>query len=311
MSKILLIDDSPFICNIIETILTGEGYVVAIAHTGVDAIEVVRAETPDLILLDIILPRVSGYEICKILKENRLTKEIPIVFITSASDDKSVVNAFSAGGVDYISKPFKPVELLARVLVHVKNKEMRDLLKAANDELARTNQALAETLAEKHLWAIKDSLTSLYNRYYFMEKQPIWEKQAASGEKLSVILADVDNFKRINDQHGHFVGDYVLRTIAHLMLECCGTGSTVVRWGGEEFVALFQSDAVMAISQAEKLRQMVAKHRFRCDELLLSCTITIGVRQIDPRLSLEKNLAIADEAMYEGKQAGKNRVVVR
>lgn len=311
MSKILLIDDSPFICNIIETILKGEGYAVSIAHTGVDAVEVVRTEEPDLILLDIILPRMSGYEICRILKESQLAKEIPVVFITSASDENSVVNAFSAGGVDYISKPFKPVELLARVLVHVKNKEMRDLLKAANEELARTNQALAETLAEKHLWAMKDSLTTLYNRYYFTEKQPVWEKQAASGEKLSIILADVDNFKSINDQHGHFVGDYVLRTIANLMLEYCGKNSTVVRWGGEEFVALFQSDAVMAISQAEELRQMVAKHPFRCDGLVLSCTITIGVTQIDPRLSMEKNLSIADEAMYEGKQTGKNRVVVK
>lgn len=311
MSKILLVDDSPFICSIITKVLGQEKFQVIAVQSAEYVFEAVHREKPDLILLDIILPHISGYEICGLLKKSSSTSEIPVIFVTSASDEKSVLKAFATGGVDYIQKPFSSVELLARVRAHIKNKEMTDLLRAANEELARTNQQLAEMLEEKRLWAIKDSLTWLYNRHYFTEMQPVWSKQAEAGMPVSILLMDVDDFKKVNDQYGHIVGDYVLCTIAKMMIQCFGERSTTVRWGGEEFVALLPSVEIQQAAEvAQRLRKAVEEYPFLCGGVSLRCTITMGAVQIDPTMSMEKNLARADEAMYAGKLGGKNCVVI-
>lgn len=310
MEKILVIDDSAFICGIIEATLGSEGFEVVAVHAGEQALGVTVSEKPDLILLDVILPGMDGYGTCRLLKANPLTAEIPVLFITSSSDDESLVKAFAAGGADYIPKPFSTVELLARVKAHVKNKLMTDLLKSANDELERTNQKLAEMLEEKRQWAMRDSMTGLYNRHFFKEQQPRWNDSAQAGVSFCIALLDVDDFKKVNDQYGHCLGDYILCTIADIICNCCEKEDVAIRWGGEEFLVVMpQRVKKSAAVIAEQIRKVVSQYPFSYEDVEITCTVTIGIAVIDPTLSVEKNIARADASLYKGKKSGKNCMI--
>lgn len=310
MDRILVVDDSIVACSVMQNMLSTHNFEIFMALSGGEAIVASVEKQPDLILLDIVMRGENGYDICEKLKKNPKTREIPIVFITSMHDEASIARGFDCGCVDYVCKPVGAIELLARVQAHIKTKHMRDMLKKANEDLGSMNRRLTKLVKEKELWAKTDQLTKLYNRYYITDMLPQWNTQVRSGRIFSVILADIDNFKLINDTYGHCAGDFVLQCISNVIRYHCAIDHIAVRWGGEEFLIISpDTDLSSAVLLAETLRQRVSICHFEYDGIYIECTVTIGVALIDRDLGLEKSVERADEALYKGKRSGKNCVV--
>jgi diguanylate cyclase (GGDEF)-like protein len=293
---ILVVDDSEIICSIIKNILETPTLHIAIVHSGEDSIAMAKELKPTLILLDIIMNGIDGYETCRILKENDATKDIPVIFITGNNDSNSVLKGFEVGAADYVSKPFIPEELKARVKVHMQNiKNQREL------------HYLMHELKEM---AITDYLTKLYNRRYFTER--LLEYVEQNNNPLSLMLFDVDNFKKINDSYGHNAGDTVLVAISNIFKLLLREEDVLSRWGGEEFmICLPDTHASIAFEIAEKLRTEISKYTYRCDGFTFHCTVSGGVIEYNRDISTEKNITLADQALYLGKSSGKNRCIMK
>ena len=194
---ILIIDDTIINLNILEKLLVD--YDIIEATNGVDALAILEKESVDLILLDIIMPDMDGYEVCEKLRNNEKTKNIPIIFITAKSDEDSIEKAYDCGGSDYVTKPFKPKELIARVKMQLKIQKMEK---------------------ELRLLSVIDPMTQLYNRRYFSGVSEYTISLANREKKeLSIIMIDIDNFKNINDTYGHQVGDTVIISLAKTLME--------------------------------------------------------------------------------------------
>lgn len=288
---ILVVDDSDIICNIIKGILESPSLHIDIAHSGEKGIELAKNTKPTLILLDIIMQGIDGYETCCRLKADEETKDIPVIFITGNNDSESVLMGFEVGAADYVSKPFLPEELKARVKVHMQNIKNQRKLQQLMQEL----KEMAET----------DYLTKLYNRRYFMDRLMDLVTQGTSN--LFLILFDIDNFKKINDTYGHNAGDMVLVTVSNILKLLLREEDILSRWGGEEFmICLPDITEEESINIANKLRMEVSKYNFNCDNFTFQCTITGGIIQYDRSISPEKNFTNVDQALYLGKSSGKN-----
>ncbi|MFV0341849.1 MAG: diguanylate cyclase [Anaerocolumna sp.] len=291
---ILLVDDSEIICTIIKDILESPSLHITIAHSGEDCIDIAKETHPTLIILDIIMHGIDGYETCRILKQTEETKDIPVIFITGNNDSDSVLRGFEVGAADYVSKPFIPEELKARVKVHMQNIKSQRELHALMQELRET--------------AITDYLTKLYNRRYFTEQ--LNDHVSMNNDPISLILFDIDDFKKINDTYGHNVGDIVLVTVSNIFKLILREEDIIARWGGEEFIVCLPGvDITRAVTIANKLRKEVDKYIFRYEDLQFHCSITGGVIQYDRCITAEKNITNADEALYTGKSTGKNQCI--
>ncbi len=293
---VLVVDDSAIICNIIRDILESSLLHIEIAHSGEEGIEIARDLQPTLILLDIIMTGIDGYETCRILKANERTMDIPVIFITGNNDSDSVLKGFEVGAADYVSKPFIPEELKARVKVHMQNVQNQRELRLLMQELKEM--------------AITDYLTKLYNRRYFMER--LQQFVDLDNNPLSLILFDVDNFKKINDTYGHNAGDMILVSISNIFKLLLSEEDIISRWGGEEFMICLPgilSDRAFSI--AEKLRNEVFKYTYQCDEQIIKCSVTGGVIEYNRNISVEKNITNADKALYDGKSSGKNCCILK
>jgi len=288
--KILIVDDEETNIDILMEIL-GEDYDVYAATDAQTALEILREEQIDLVLLDVLMPDMNGFELCKIMKEDESLKDIPVVFITALTDEESIEKAFDVGGNDYITKPFKPKEVRARVKTQLKLKKYQEKLK----ELAT-----------------KDPLTGLYNRGYFMEVVEIFQKNKKRyGKSLSVILMDIDNFKKINDTYGHDIGDEVLKTLAKILKENIRKSDIPVRFGGEEFLLLLPETKLnQAAELAERIRKNVEDATVFTHNGSIKFTVSIGVAEVYSNEEVEKAIIRADNALYEAKRSGKNKVVV-
>lgn len=291
---ILVVDDSEIICTIIKDILESPSLHIVIAHSGEEGIEMAKKIRPILILLDIIMTGIDGYETCLILKNSEDTKDIPVIFITGNNDSESVLRGFEVGAADYVSKPFIAEELKARVKVHMQN--------------IKNQQELRHLMKELKEMAITDYLTKLYNRRYFMEQLNHFVTR--DNNDLSLILFDVDDFKKINDTYGHNAGDLVLITISNIFKLIVSDENIISRWGGEEFmICLPDSTVDQALTVAEKLRREIEKYEFHVENISFHCTVTGGVVLYNREISTEKNITKVDQALYIGKSHGKNQCV--
>jgi diguanylate cyclase (GGDEF)-like protein len=300
-SNILIVDDVEDNLEILGDLLTTDGYSVQIARNGEEALESVRESNPDLILMDILMPGISGFEVCEQLKADETTKDIPVVFVSSLTDIDTKVRGFKVGGVDFINKPFQHAEILVRVNTHITMQRLRRNLEEKNQELER----LANT----------DYLTNLYNRRrFFHAAEDEFAESVNSGHPISITLIDLDFFKRINDTYGHLVGDRVLVHVAQLIRTHCRVSDVAARYGGEEFIILHPSiDRQRAFLVAERIRKIVEVTPFFRKTDKISVTLSAGV--VDtvicsncPRL--DDVLAMADLALYRAKDMGRNKVVV-
>jgi len=299
MYTILVVDDVKTNVNILVDLLAEE-YDVLVSLDGQTALDILEEEKVDLILLDIMMPLMNGYDVCKILKQNQKTKDIPVVFITAMSDEESIEKAYLVGGSDYVTKPFKPRELLARVKKELQVQSLIQELESSKERLK--------------LLASIDSLTNLYNRRYFSKvTEHILDLAKREKEDVSLIMMDIDNFKSVNDTYGHQIGDEVIVALSNRLLESQRKSDVVCRYGGEEFVVLLpNTDLEGAIVVAEKIREDIGNITVNLGEdSCLQFTVSIGVSMV--KMKEERNLEVvlkrADDAMYEAKKSGKNRVV--
>ena len=302
MEKILIVDDYPANIRIVAAMLQ-QNYKVLAANNGERAIKIAEDIHPDLILLDVMMPELDGFTVCEILKKNPKTNDIPIIFITAKTELNDIVKGFSVGGCDYISKPFNPEELFARVNTHIELKKSRELLKKYIQELEQKNREL-------DIMSKTDYLTKLANRRFMIERlNEEVARTEKTGEKFSMLMCDIDYFKRVNDTYGHEIGDLVLKevtkSIKNMVREC----DVVSRWGGEEFIVLLiDTNIISAAKVAEKIRAEIEKNIITINNSIVKVTMSIGVTEYLNEISISQNINNGDEAMYQSKANGRNRV---
>ena len=295
--KILIVDDAETNLMILSNLLAEEGEIIS-ATDGVQAIALAEADLPDLILLDVSMPGMDGYEVCRRLKSDIRTRDIPIVFVTGRTEDNDQEKGLSLGAIDYILKPYSPLIVLARIRNHLALQKAHQDLKIANAELTR----LATT----------DFLTGVWNRRRFME---LGEAEVArvrrSGRSFGMAMMDVDHFKSVNDTHGHDAGDNVLRALAEACVDRLRNVDIVGRMGGEEFALILpETDPQGAMLTVERLREYLSELAIPIDSGTLTVTVSIGVTTVrDPSDTIEGALKRADEALYKAKGSGRNRTV--
>jgi diguanylate cyclase (GGDEF)-like protein len=255
--KILVVDDVPVNVQLLTTYLTSVGYHVITARDGEEALAQVVASQPDLILLDVMMPKINGFEVCERIKKDAATRIIPVIMVTALNEIEDKIKATEAGADDFVSKPFNKLELLTRVKSLLRIKQLHDELNAKVKELEQARERLRQL-------AITDGLTGLYNHRYFKEHLE-QELNRASRHQLhvSVVMIDIDHFKEFNDTYGHPAGDFILRSLARLLKENIRKIDLAARYGGEEFcLVLVETNKHSAGIAAEKVRRLVEAHDF-------------------------------------------------
>ena len=296
--KILVVDDTEVNIEVLLELLSPL-YDVMVSISGEGILDIVKDGKPDLILLDIMMPDIDGYSVCKLLKSKEGTRDIPIIFITAKVDEESISLAYEFGAADYISKPFKPKELLARVAKELKVQELILTLEESQKEL----ELLSST----------DYMTKLYNRRYCYSKaSEILESSKIYKTPFSLLMIDLDNFKSVNDTYGHSTGDEVILSFAKSIKESSSKDDILCRWGGEEFLILLpKRDIYKAHMIAENIRQDVEKLRVKAaNDKVISYTVSIGVAEVsfDENVNIEDVIMSADKALYLAKNRGRNMV---
>ncbi len=286
---ILVVDDNESNLDMILAIL--KAYDVIPAISGEDALAVVKEESIDLVLLDILMPGMDGYAVCQSLKNQPDTGDIPIIFITAKSDEESIEKAYDMGGADYVTKPIKPKELLSRVKVQLK---------------------LQDVLRELNFLATRDSLTGIYNRRKFFQMAE--QMYAEASDDLYALMIDIDHFKRVNDKYGHQTGDKALKSITSAISQELTDSSLFGRMGGEEFAVLLKAGhRAQAMEVVSRLQQKVNETLINIGgNSTISCTISSGVAcKQEGTASLDNLLRQADLALYKAKEGGRNQSIFR
>jgi diguanylate cyclase (GGDEF)-like protein len=288
--KVLIIDDSPEIAALLRARLKDEPITMHFAESGPMGLAMISDLKPDIVLLDIEMPDMDGYEVCRVLKANPQTVNLPIIFISGADSTEEKIRGLDLGASDYVTKPFDPAELRARVRVALRTAYLMDLLSRK---------------------AMIDGLTGLWNRSYLDARLSAELAHARrTNRPVSCIMLDVDRFKGINDRFGHPFGDEVLKMIALTLNTNCRTEDIVCRWGGEEFgVLLPNTNAAAAMDLAERLRRAIEKETLRFKTHEVKVTASFGVAEFSPEAPISV-IESADAALYVAKNSGRNRVSI-
>ena len=312
---ILVVDDLPQNIMALEAVIADKGFDVITASSGNDALRLSLKHDFALILLDVQMPGMSGFEVARLIRSNPKTNHFPIIFVTAGMKDLlSQVEGYETGAVDYLIKPFEPVILCSKVQVfrelYLQRKvierfynNLEQLVEERTSELKEANRTISHQAAT-------DYLTELYNRRYFNECLTAALSAARRHTyPLAMIMIDLDNFKRVNDTHGHSAGDLVLKRFASLLRDMIRTEDVAARWGGEEFIILLShtvSDAAAAL--AERIRSAFEQQSDSSSRLFLSASF--GVVQLQENDDADTLIRRADTALYQAKHEGRNRVVV-
>jgi len=290
--SILIIDDTPMQIRVLSQILSPL-YDVKIAKDGEKGLELARKHSVDLILLDIVMEGISGFEVLAELKRSMATQHIPVIFITSMDSSEDEAKGLSLGAVDYITKPFMDEIVKLRVGLHM--------------------QLLSQMRTIERL-GLFDSLTGARNRHSFNKRmQTEWDEAIKNNTVISMLMLDIDHFKLFNDKYGHLGGDLCLKGVADVFLATVENSEDFVfRWGGEEFAILLPgTSAGDAAEIAERVRHNVENASIACTgKTAAKVTVSIGVNTIFPKAGdrIEKFCDDTDKALYKAKQNGRNRV---
>ena len=290
-----MIDDQIDNIEVLDSILADD-YRVLFATNATDALRLSQEQRPDLILLDVVMPDMDGYELCTRLRQNPATRDIPVIFVTARDQDDDEAIGLRRGAVDYLTKPLNPVIVRLRVKSHLELKRYRDYLA----EQSKT-----------------DGLTGIANRRRFDEYlESQWQYAIRTGTPLSLIMIDVDHFKAYNDLYGHVAGDDCLKTIAQALADALPRRTDLVaRYGGEEFACLLPAaDHSGALLAAKRLHEQVAARQLQHAHSSTGpfVTISVGVASLYPgRHENDAGILVelADRRLYHAKQTGRNRVV--
>jgi len=290
--RILAIDDSIVNLKLLSVILTREGFNVITSSDSLEALPLTMEHEPELLLLDIMMPGLSGLELLRLLKANNLTDSIPVLMVTARTQGADVKAALEAGAFDYIKKPLDEVEIVARVHSALRYKHHQDRLLEM---------------------ATHDSLTGLFNHRLLIE---LLDRELANArrkqENVAFCMVDIDHFKALNDTWGHQAGDQVLQEISQLLSDGLRKSDPVGRYGGEEFgVVLGECAPEKARSLCERLRSSIADHEFQIKGQTLKVTVSLGLSwtQIGTEAGETDLIQRADQALYRAKESGRNRLV--
>ncbi|MFW5710480.1 MAG: diguanylate cyclase [Spirochaetota bacterium] len=324
--SILIVDDNAQNIQLVASHLKKEGYQISFSQTGRDVLNKIENASFDLILLDIMMPEMDGFEICTRVREHPEYKEVPIIFLTAKIDKESIVKGFEVGAVDYILKPFHGAELLARIRTHLELKAYREKVEEINiqlnkeilkgikmqEELEASKVELVEMNRKLYEKATKDALTGLFNRRKMTDLiEYEYDRALRNQFPFSVIITDIDYFKAANDTYGHDCGDEILQEVSQILTSMTRKQDQVSRWGGEEFLLLLpETDTEGALTLAEKIRTKIEQSSYFCGKNELSITMTFGISCFTDGKTDKTVIKEADTALYHGKNSGRNRCVV-
>ena len=286
-ARILVVDDNPLNLRMLADWLATEHYVVNTATDGFEALAKIAAERPDIVLLDVVMPELNGFEVCRRIKADPTMADIPVIMVTALSDVDDLVRGFDAGADDFVTKPFNFDALMARVRSQLRRKRHY------------------ERIVEESL---VDPLTCAFNRRYFDAHAPRMAARCrAARNPVAVLMIDVDNLKQINDARGHSAGDRVLKEVVDRFTSALRPSDLVARVGGDEFVVVMpETDPDAALHIAERLCSRIGDTPVEG----VAVTVSVGTAASRPdEEELDATLQRADAALYEAKRAGGNRVI--
>jgi diguanylate cyclase (GGDEF)-like protein len=311
MIKVLVVDDDNKLRRLLAHLLVNAGYQVVEAEDGEEGLSLALQESPQIVVTDWSMPSMSGLELCRTLRRMESGRRTFILMLTAREEEERVLDAFNAGADDYVTKPFNPRILLARVQAGRRLIELQQQVEA--DKIERLKQVADMGLMTRKLRtaALTDFLTELPNRRYAISRlEQEWVAAERLQRPLSVVLIDIDHFKRINDDYGHDVGDLVLRAVSDTLRARTRRGDVVCRLGGEEFLVInVNSDLTGAWQCAERLRSSVEQALIDAGAFQGRITVSLGVAQRKPGMKGPQTLLkAADAAVYEAKAAGRNAI---
>lgn len=285
--KVLVVDDDLLTCNMVKEIFTKEGYFVQTLNSPSKIADFLKENRPDIVLLDIVMPEMNGFEVLALIKEKH--EDLPVVFLSGRHDVKEKVRGLKAGAEDYIIKPFDFKELLARVEL---------ILKRYN----RFKEKL-----------IFDPLTRAYSRSYLNERlKEEWARYKRKKITFSLAFLDLDKFKDINDNYGHAAGDYILKSFVSFVLDSLRESDSIYRFGGEEFIILMpDTNEIQAMIALERIRYNLTHRIFDFEQNKLKVFFSAGIVEANENIQQpEEMIRLADKAMYEAKKTGGNKIVI-
>lgn len=291
--RLLVVDDQATNIQVLYQILSSD-YQVLMATSGAQALALCASKQPDLVLLDLVMPDMDGYQVCQRLKSDAATRDIPVIFVTAQTDESAEEKGFDLGAVDFISKPINPRIVRARIKTHLMLKAQSDLLRS---------------------WAYLDGLTGVHNRRFFDERVNAEMGRAIRNHTaLSLVMLDVDFFKRFNDRYGHQAGDDCLRRVAKtLKSSLMRSGDHIARYGGEEFVCLLPDTGFVGAMQiAETIRKDIGNLQIEHAESSVAPYVTvslgIGCKPEKAHGTANALINLADTQLYKAKEHGRHRI---
>ena len=295
--KILIVDDDTTNIQVLQNYLSLENYWFKSATNGIQALEILETEVFDLVLLDIMMPRMSGYEVLKRIREKHTIYELPVLMLTAGKRNRDIITAFQSGANDYLTKPIDRQALMVRIRTQLSLGHA-----VAN---AIKNASLANT----------DELTGLYNRRFMISAgNRALKKAQMLNRPLSVVMLDIDLFKEVNDHYGHAEGDRVLQHLAEIITSNIREIDVGARYGGEEFVIVLPGTTSEGAGKvAEKIRHLVEQSQVKSsyNNKIIQYTVSLGTASLhDPKCSFEDLLNEADKMLYQSKEGGRNKVTV-
>ena len=301
--KILLVEDSPTLRHAMRSYILAAGHEAITAETGEQALQIVENTPVEMIIMDVEMPGLDGFETTKLLREMLGDHWIPIIFVTGKADDESVEEGIEAGGDDYLIKPVSRIILNAKIRAMERIQTMRTEMEKLNHELKLLSQV--------------DGLSQLLNRRAFTEKAvEQWRLSTRTKEPFTMVLLDIDHFKLYNDRYGHPQGDECIRQVSAVLRECVSRpGDIVARYGGEEFIAFLpNTPEAGAVHICERIRVAVENLQIKHGSSSISPFVTVSIgastANYTTATDLDKQIEYADKALYEAKSAGRNRAVV-
>jgi diguanylate cyclase (GGDEF)-like protein len=291
--RLLVVDDQPINIQVMYRCFAGD-YQVFMATSGEQALNICKSNPPDLILLDVVMPGLDGFEVCKQLKADASTWHIPVIFVTAHTDPTQETHGLNLGAVDFIAKPINPDVVRARVKTHLTLKFQSDLLRKL---------------------VFLDGLTGVFNRRYFDQQiSTEWARAARNNKPLSLILLDVDFFKLYNDRYGHQAGDDALRLVAHTLKSSLRRPADLVaRYGGEEFACVLpetsHEDAQVIAEELERqIRTLGIPHQSSTVDTVITISVGLATRVGNSDDDVTSLIGLADKLLYQAKHTGRGQV---
>ncbi|GLS91720.1 diguanylate cyclase response regulator [Psychromonas marina] len=313
---ILIVDDNPENIQFLGNLLVQQQYELGVALNGIEALKFIEHRLPDLILLDIMMPNMGGFEVCKHLKHSSLTNNIPVIFISAKVETEDIIQGLEMGGVDYVKKPFNSAELLLRVKTHLELKFNRETLEKEILKRIDIQKALEKANNELQQLSNLDGLTKIANRRRFdIAIKEEGDRAKRENMPLSLIMCDVDHFKIYNDTYGHQMGDTCLQKIAEVIsVACQRPGDIAARYGGEEFaIILPNTDPIGALNIADTINNALTLLNIKHNQSPVApfVTISMGIATLvtSGEVVIDRFIHRADKALYCAKKRGRNCIV--